>query len=106
MAYFYTLKPHKGTPLYERLKREGRIIDESELDRRPGIHCEVTPTYCSARELEEKVRNMYDDFSKVPSMLRRLPLPVTKSHIASWILSFSQRRMSRSDRPISHHDWV
>jgi radical SAM superfamily enzyme YgiQ (UPF0313 family) len=33
VAYFYTLSPHKGTPLYNRLKTEHRLIDETQLDR-------------------------------------------------------------------------
>lgn len=41
VAYFYTLSPHKGTPLYTRLQAEGRLIDETQLDRWPGSHCEI-----------------------------------------------------------------
>lgn len=106
VAYFYTLSPHKGTPLYNRLQAEGRLIDETQLDRWPGSHCEIKPTYCSASELEERVRTMYDRFYSPWSMVRRLPLPVTKAHITSWVMNFSQRRMSRWDRPVKNHDWV
>ncbi len=106
VAYFYTLSPHKGTPLYDRLKTEHRLIDETQLDRWPGSHCEIKPTYCSASELEEHVRMLYDRFYSPWSMVRRLPLPVTKAHITSWVMNFSQRRMSRWDRPIKNHDWV
>lgn len=106
VAYFYTLSPHKGTPLYDRLRAEGRLIDETQLDRWPGSHCEIKPTYCSASELEERVRTMYDRFYSPWSMLRRLPLPVTKAHITSWIMNFSQRRMARWDRPVKNHDWI
>ncbi len=106
VAYFYTLSPHKGTPLYDRLRAENRLIDETQLDRWPGNHCEIKPSYCSASELEERLRTMYDRFYSTWSMVRRLPLPVTKAHIASWVLNFSQRRMSRWDRPIKNHDWA
>lgn len=106
VAYFYTLHPHKGTPLYDRLRAEHRLIDETQLNRWPGSHCEIKPTYCSASELEECTRTMYDRFYSPWSMLRRLPLPVTKAHIASWVLNISQRRMSRWDRPIMNHDWT
>lgn len=33
VADFYTLSPHKGTPLYDRLRAEHRLIDETPLDR-------------------------------------------------------------------------
>ena len=106
VAYFYTLSPHKGTPLYERMKQENRLIDEQHMDRWPGNVCQIKPLYCSARELEDKVRSMYREFYSFPSMLRRLPPPVTKSHIASWVLNFSQKRMCRWDRPLQNHDWA
>ncbi len=106
VAYFYTLSPHKGTPLYDRLRAEHRLIDETQLDRWPGSHCEIKPTYCSASELEERIRTMYDRFYSPWSMFRRLPLPVTKAHIASWVMNFSQRRMSKWDRPVKNHDWI
>ena len=106
VAYFYALSPHKGTPLYDRLRAEQRLIDETQLDRWPGSHCEIKPTYCSASELEERIRTMYDRFYSPWSMLRRLPLPVTKARIASWVMNFSQRKMSRWDRPVKNHDWI
>lgn len=106
VAYFYILSPHKGTPLYERMKGENRILDEKHMRRAPGIICDIKPLYCSPDELEENVQNMYDTFYSFPSMLRRLPLPVTKANIASWILNFSQRRMSRGDRTLKNFDWT
>lgn len=106
MAYFYILSPHRGTPLYERMMQEGRILDDKHMRRTPGNMCDIKPLYCSPEELEENVQNLYDHFYSLPSMLRRLPLPVTKSHIASWILNFSQRRMRRSERTLQNFDWT
>jgi radical SAM superfamily enzyme YgiQ (UPF0313 family) len=106
VAYFYILSPHKGTPLYERMKQEGRIIDEIHMRRVPGNVCDIKPLYCSPQELEDNVQNLYDEFYALPSMLRRLPLPVTKSNIASWILNISQRRMCRMDRTLQNFDWT
>ena len=31
-------------------------------------------------------------------MVSRLPLPLTKSNLASWVINFSQRRMARTER--------
>lgn len=106
VAYFYTLSPHKGTPLYDRLRAEQRLIDVTQLDRWPGSHCEIKPAYCSASELEERIRTMYDRFYSPWSMVKRLPLPITKAHITSWVMNFSQRRMSQWDRPVKNHDWI
>lgn len=60
----------------------------------------------SATELEERIRAMYDSFYSPWSMFRRLPLPITKAHITSWVMNVSQRRMSRWDRPVKNHDWI
>ena len=106
VAYFYILSPHKGTPLYDRMRQEGRILDERHMRRTPGNVCNIKPFYCSPEELEENVQNMYDQFYSLPSMLRRLPPPVTKCNIASWILNVSQRRMRRSDRVLQNFDWT
>ena len=106
VAYFYTMSPHKGTPLYDRMKKDNRILDEANLDRWPGPGVEVQPTYCSPQELEQNVWNMYHEFYSMPSILKRLPPPVTKSSLASWILNFAQRRMCKIERATQAHDWA
>jgi len=106
VAYFYILSPHKGTPLYERMRQQGRIIDEAQMRRRPGNVCYIKPAYCSAEELERRVTGIYRRFYSLPSMLRRLPPPVTKANIASWVLNFSQRRLRRSERALQNFDWA
>lgn len=106
VAYFYILGPHKGTPLYDRMQSEGRLIDPMEMVRGPGIHCTITPPYCTPEEMEARVRKMYRDFYNLPSMLRRLQLPVTKANIASWVLNVSQRRMAQATNESKHFDWL
>jgi radical SAM superfamily enzyme YgiQ (UPF0313 family) len=106
VAYFYILSPHKGTPLYERMKREGRLIDSEGMRRTPGNICDIKPTYCSPEELERSVQGLYDEFYTVPSIVRRLPKRLTKANLASWVLNFSQRRMRRPDRPVQQHEWA
>lgn len=95
VAYFNILGPYKGTPLYDRMKAGGRIIDIDRIGRWPGIKCHVTPAYCSAREMEEHIKKIHRDFYSVSSMIRRLPLPVTRAHIASWVMNLSERKVSR-----------
>ncbi len=94
-AYFNILTPHKGTPVYERMKAEDRILDIHQIGRWPGIICYIRPKNYSPAELEEKVRQMYVQFYSTASMLARLPLPLSKSALASWVINLSQRRIAR-----------
>ncbi len=97
VAYFNILTPHKGTPLYDRMKEEGRIINIDDIGRWPGIKCYIRPAYCAPEELEDYVKWMYKRFYSVTSIIKRLPLPVTQANIASWIINLSQRRIAFSD---------
>jgi radical SAM superfamily enzyme YgiQ (UPF0313 family) len=94
-AYFNILTPHKGTPLYERMKGEDRIIDIDQIGRWPGFFCHIKPKHFPPEELEEKIKNMYRKFYSYSSMLARLPLPLTKAGIASWVINLSQRKLFR-----------
>ena len=96
-AYFNILTPHKGTPLYDRMAAEDRIIDIDGIGRWPGIHCHIKPSYCSAEEMETHVRTMYRKFYSLPSMLARLSFPVRQTDIASWMVNLEQRRVSRTE---------
>jgi radical SAM superfamily enzyme YgiQ (UPF0313 family) len=96
VAYFNILTPHKGTPLYDRMRAENRIIDIDHIGRWPGMFCHIRPQNYSAAELEEEVKRMDRDFYSYPSMLARLPLPLTKSGITSWWMNWSQRKVSRA----------
>lgn len=106
VAYFYILDPQRGTPLYDRMKAEGRMRDEEAMRLKVGNVCKIKPSYCSPEELEARVMDLYERFYTLPSMMRRLPVPVTKSNIASWMLNFSQRRMTRAERNVENFDWA
>src|ERR1035437_262468 len=93
VAYFNVLTPVKGTPLYERLQSQGRILNSQDIDRWPGQLCYIKPPYGTATDLERNVEQTCRDFYSLPSMLSRLPMPLTKANIASWVINFSQRRM-------------
>jgi len=102
VAYFNILTPVKGTPLYDRLLSQGRITDSREIDRWPGQLCYIQPPHGSPEELEQNVRKMYRDFYSLPSIVSRMPLPVTKANIASWVINLSQRRMAHA-RPANNN---
>ncbi len=96
-AYFNILTPDKGTVLYDRMKEEGRILDIDAMGRWPGDKCYIKPRNFSAETLEREVRRLYEKFYSLPSMLARLPLPLTMANIASWVINFSQRGVLRAD---------
>ncbi len=96
VAYFNVVTPDKGTAYYQRMLHSNRILNADEIGRWPGQACHIRPTFCSPRELEQEVKKLYQDFYSVPSMLSRLPLPVTESSIASWTLNLDQRRIART----------
>jgi len=105
-AYFNVLTPHKGTPFYDRVLAEGRIIDIDGIGRWPGIHCHIKPSYCSAEDLETHVRNMYRRFYSFPSILARLPLPIRQTGIASWMINLEQRKISRKGDDTENFDHI
>ena len=96
VAYFNILTPVKGTPFFERMERQGRILDSDGIDRWPGQNCYIQPSYGTPRSLESRVRGLYREFYSLPSMLSRLPLPLSQASIASWVINFSQRRMAQA----------
>ena len=96
-AYFNILTPDKGTRLYDSMKQEGRITDLDNMGRWPGDKCFIKPKNFTPETLEKRVRELNRKFYSYPSMLARLPFPVTMANIASWIVNFSQRKVLRED---------
>ncbi|MDR3569274.1 MAG: radical SAM protein [Syntrophobacteraceae bacterium] len=92
VAYFNVLTPHIGTPFYERMVGEGRLLDTENIGRWPEIACYFKPKNCAPQELEENVKAMYRKFYNLRSMFSRLPFPTSQSDIASWVVNFSQRK--------------
>jgi len=93
-AYFNILVPLRGTPLYERMKAEDRLIDEENMERWTGVSCNFRPLRYSPKELERRVKKIRRDFYSVRSTLRRLPFPTRQAHFASWNLNILQRKVS------------
>jgi radical SAM superfamily enzyme YgiQ (UPF0313 family) len=96
-AYFNILTPDKGTLLYDRMLEENRLTNIDDLGRWPGDRCFIKPKNYSADDLEKNVRSLHNSFYSYPSMLARLPLPVTMGNIASWVINFSQHDVMRGD---------
>jgi radical SAM superfamily enzyme YgiQ (UPF0313 family) len=96
-AYFNILMPDKGTALYDRMKETDRLINIESMGRWPGDRCYIKPKKLTPEALERGVREMYAKFYSYSSMISRLPLPVTMSNIASWVINFSQRKVGQED---------
>ena len=103
-AYFNILTPEKGTPLYERLQSQDRIVNLQDIGRWPGQVCYIKPPYGTPRTLEHGVQELYRNFYSLPSMVARLPLPLNKSSLASWVINLSQRRMARTEKVGNNFD--
>jgi radical SAM superfamily enzyme YgiQ (UPF0313 family) len=97
VAYFNILTPHVGTPLYDRMRSEGRLIEPGDIGRWPGLFCYFRPKHCTPEELEKKVKRMYREFYGLKSIVGRLGLPTSLADFASWTINLSQRRMFHSD---------
>jgi len=104
VAYFNILTPDKGTPLYDRMLEQGRLTNIDLLGRLSGQKCLIRPDRYTAQELEQSVEQMYGEFYSYRSMLSRLPPPISKSAIASWVINFSQRRMARDGMSQNNFD--
>ena len=103
-AYFNILTPVKGTPLHDRLQSEGRILNAQDIDRWPGQFCHIQPPYGTPATLERNVQRMHRDFYSLRSIFSRLPLPVTQSNIASWVINFSQRHVAQAEQSSNNFD--
>jgi radical SAM superfamily enzyme YgiQ (UPF0313 family) len=95
-AYFNLLTPLKGSGLHQRFKADGRILDEENMDRWPGLFCHFKPLRHTPEELMRRVTRIRQDFYSWSSAVRRLPLPYRESHFATWNLHFLQSRVANN----------
>jgi radical SAM superfamily enzyme YgiQ (UPF0313 family) len=93
-AYFNILVPLRGTALHQKFKEEGRLIDEANMERWPGLSCHFKPLRFSPDELVRRIMKIRHDFYTTGSAIRRLPVPYKQVHFASWNLHFLQRKVT------------
>ena len=93
-AYFNLLVPLRGTPLWDRMKAEDRIIDEENMERWPGTFCHIHPAQMSKDQLVDQVRKLQRDFYTVRPMAQRLRIPRTQADLASWNVNLTQRKVA------------
>jgi radical SAM superfamily enzyme YgiQ (UPF0313 family) len=95
-AYFNLLTPLKGSGLHTRFKADGRILDEENMDRWPGLFCHFKPLRSTPEELMRRVIKIRQDFYSLGSAVRRLPIPWRESHFAAWNLHFLQSKVANN----------
>jgi radical SAM superfamily enzyme YgiQ (UPF0313 family) len=97
-AYFNVISPLRGTPLYDRAKQDGRIIDEPNMERWAGVKCHMQPRNLSADALIAGVKSMQKRFYAWPKLLGRLRFPPRSyADFANWEVCLSQRAVADSD---------
>ena len=104
VAYFNILTPVKGTPFFDRMRSQGRILNEPDIDRWPGQNCHIRPPHGTPASFEDQVRRLYRQFYSLPSMVSRLPMPLTQADVASWVINLSQRRVARAKQLTNNFD--
>lgn len=93
-AYFNILIPLRGTGVYERMRADGRLLDEDNMERWPGLACHFKPLQYPPEELVQRVARIRRDFYTLRSMRRRLPFPRREAHFASWNVNLLQRKVA------------
>ena len=64
------------------------------MNRWPGVYAKVRPKNFTAEQLQEELKRMYRKFYAWPSILRRLPAPVSMAAWASWAVNMGQRKIA------------
>jgi len=72
----HILTPYPGTKLYERLEKEGRIID-NDLTHYNTSNVVFQPKNMTPRELRSGYLQMYKDFYSFKNIMKRLPVKPT-----------------------------
>jgi radical SAM superfamily enzyme YgiQ (UPF0313 family) len=93
-AYFNVMAPLRGTPIYDRMKQQGRLVDEPNMDRWNGVYCHFRPARMRGEELVAQVKDLQRRYYSWRYMLQRLRFPRTQADLASWNVNFTQRKVA------------
>lgn len=99
LANFNPLQPFPGTPLYDRMEREQRLVyDRWWLE--PGYRWQqalMVPQRMTPAELTDGCRRARERFHGIPSVLRRLPSPAHLRRPANLAMFLAANWISRRD---------
>lgn len=102
-ALLYILTPYPGTPIYDQLKREGRLL-VLDRDRYGWANAVFQPAHMTAEELEMGVQRTYENLFRFfkrhapMQILKWLPLFVRHP----WMLLLIWRAVNRKVRIVAH----
>lgn len=113
MAAFNHLTPFPGTPLYERLKKNGKLLYESWwLDPSYSYNkIPFQPELLEPEELQRLCIKARAEFYSVPSILRRFADPINRSNMFMArhypLINWMMRRevYQRNDLPLGDESW-
>ncbi|MFP3866907.1 MAG: B12-binding domain-containing radical SAM protein [Desulfobacteraceae bacterium] len=74
MAFFNSVTPRRGTPMWDQLNREGRIHNP-DAEKYLGMICNFYPKHLSPEECEAGVWRCFQRFYSFASIWRRLFMP-------------------------------
>lgn len=72
MAFFNLLTPRRGAAIYDKLKKEGRLLEDDELNRKTGMNCQFQPKNLAPQDLVARVSALHGSFYSIPSIFKRL----------------------------------
>jgi len=104
MAEFHILTPFPGTPLYKRLKKEGRILTE-DWSKYTTTNVVFEPKSMSVEELYEGTRRIAKEFHRIPRIIERFynTIELTKSLFISYYVL--QRNLRYRERYKNQFDF-
>ncbi len=113
MAAFNHLTPFPGTPLYERLKQQGRLLyDAWWMDPSYSYNkIPFKPELLEPEELQQLCIEARANFYSVPNILRRFANPVNRSNLFMArhypLINWMMRRevYQRNDLPLGDEGW-
>jgi len=85
-AEFNILTPYPGTPLYDRLDKEGRILTK-DWSRYTQAHVVYMPKQMTPKELLEGTKKVIKSFYSPPEMLKRIYRSIITAKFAPYSLS-------------------
>lgn len=101
---FAIVTPFPGTPFYQRLEREGRILTR-EWERYDGQHVVFRPALMSAEELERGTERAWKHTYSWGNIARRLRRSAAPLHIAM-LTNYGYRRYAHNLHKFYTCDWM
>ncbi len=89
----HILTPYPGTVLYERLEKEGRIIDY-DYTRYNTAHVVFQPKHMTPKQLYEGYLWIYDRFYSLENILKRMPVD-RRRRIPYFLFNLGYRKFGR-----------